>query len=183
MSLIICACDMGLTDVVNMGALEAIDCGCVTAASVLLNMSGAEHALTELKKRPWISLIWQISERGRAPGSMYESALESELNGEIINAIKITGRAPCAVLIESEALRAPAERVCGRFGIRTGWLGRTGSGIIEVSVVSKGLGFENFSEYDPKTAFESIPEDDLCYFIRMYPGFLDDISLSSPYSS
>ena len=80
MSLIICASDLGLTDIINMGAVEAMDCGCISAASVLLNMPGTDHALRSLKERPWISFIWQVSERGREKFSALSAAeLEQQL--------------------------------------------------------------------------------------------------------
>lgn len=177
MSLIICASDLGLTDIINMGAVEAMDCGCISAASVLLNMPGTDHALRSLKEHPWISFIWQVNERGRDISIFSEAELEQTLKDEVINAINVCGKAPCAVLIEDETLRNAAENVCGFFGIRTDWLSGN-FGIREIVPSRTGLGFEAFPEYDPKEPFKKIPQEDGTYFIRMYPGFLDDISLS-----
>lgn len=177
MSLIICASDLGLTDIINMGAVEAMDCGCISAASVLLNMPGTDHALRSLKERPWISFIWQVSERGRENISALSAAeLEQQLKAEVINAINICGKAPCAVLIEDETIRNAAENVCVFLGIRTDWLSE--GSIREIMPSRTGLGFEAFPEYDPKEPIKKIPQEDGTYFIRMYPGFLDDISLS-----
>lgn len=199
MPLIICASDMGLTCTINIGAIEAIDHGCIGAASVLLNMPGSGHALSALAERPWVSFLWQISERGRnirpkTPAdhgteseaeleaeleAEFEAELEAELNEEVLRAIRIYGKAPCAALIESPKLKEAAEKVCRTYGVRTSWLGDAGSeSLTEVSSSETGLGFDRYSEYDPRNTFINIPEADDFYFVRMYPGFLDDISLS-----
>jgi len=201
MSLIICACDLGLTDTINMGAVEAIDCGCVSTASVLLNMPGTEHALAALSERPWISYLWQICERGRTVSSKTETELEQELREELLNAVRLAGKAPCAALIDSPRLYEAAVNVCTTFAVRTDWLDAadarsrmtgesgsgcpfalcatgTGRGVREIRPSEKGLGFDSFSEYDPLSVFNDIPQDNGCYFVRMYPGFLDDVSLA-----
>jgi len=56
--IIVRADDIGYSEVYNMGSFESIDNGIVTAADVMLDGEGAEHALEELNKRPWISFGW-----------------------------------------------------------------------------------------------------------------------------
>ncbi|MBE6018645.1 MAG: hypothetical protein E7233_13765 [Lachnospiraceae bacterium] len=173
MSLIICAKDIGLTEVCSMGTIDAISHGCVTAAAVFLNMPGTEYALQKLSETPWVSLIWQVSDTGRNP---LQSGQEELLEYEVLNCIRIYGKAPCAALIESDTLAKPARKICEKYGIAHDWLGKD---IIPVAQSSVGLGFDNFPQYDPEEQFFSFDSSNGIYFISTHPGFLDDISMAA----
>lgn len=176
MKVIFCAADMGLSDAYNVGVLKAIDDGVVSSVEVITGMSGTENALYEMKKRPWVTLIWRPCTDG-ASDSLYQ-----RLCGEVEECIRIYGNAPFAAAIEEGSANSDiAKAVCDEYGILHDYLTENGG---EFNIArytapnEQGLSFEEYTQYDPLKTITEIPDSESVMLVTMHPGFLDESTLA-----
>ncbi|MCD8021771.1 MAG: ChbG/HpnK family deacetylase [Lachnospiraceae bacterium] len=177
MKVIFRADDMGYSADYNEGVLKAIDEGVVSSVDVMLDMPGSDHALIEMKKRPWVTMNWHprfLLE----PAQSDKDALLERLRAEVERCILLYGQAPFAVTME-DCAGSTATTVCSvarEYGILTDCCGVYGLHDYE-GMGKTGLEFDNYREYDPLRAIQAMPETEGVTVCTMYPGFLDDFTL------
>lgn len=174
MNLIFCVGDMGLSHALNMGVLKAIDDGVVTTARVLLDMPGTVNALEELKKRPWITLIWQPQSLPESNDDLYRKWSE-----DVEGCIRTYGRAPFAAEFEGVNSSADVLRaVCNQYGINYDYHARYDIREYDVSG-GTGVTFDTYRSYDPFTGIREIQDAGSAAMCTLYPGYLDDYMLNT----
>lgn len=119
--LIVRADDIGMSNVYNIGAFEAVENGVVTSADIMLDCPGSVDALERMRAYPWISFGWHmhmwgapVTEAARVPSLIekegefagrfrtdlsqaedvnYDEAL-LELRAQLDRAVRILGKVP-----------------------------------------------------------------------------------------
>lgn len=176
MKVIFRADDMGITDAYNVGGLKAIDQGVVSTVEVMLDMPGTEHALSEMKNRPWVTVNWH-PRFWLKPAERDREALLSRLRKEVEQCILIYGQAPfAATLSDCGEVADVVRQVCGEYGILTDYYNAYGLHDYE-GLGRTGLTFDDYRAYDPISELENMPEDECISVCTFYPGFLDAVSL------
>ncbi len=203
MELIIRADDMGYTETANDGAMEAIQNGYVTTASVMLDMEGTEDALRKLRACAWVSLDWAVKFWGKpllgaecVPGlvdesgyfctdllhreSINEEEAEKELDAEVRNCILIYGKAPFSALpTGNPVVDKVLKKICSRYEIWFDYCGKDGAVISCGDEIRAGLVFENYDAYDPMAM---IRDAAACMegipMVTLQPAYMDEVILA-----
>ena len=158
MNVIFSACEMGFTKLGNLGALKAIDDGCISMAEVMLDMPGSMDALEALKPRPWITLTWGVSTPYQTDqGNDSDQDLHrliAKKKEQILTCIRITGKAPFAAMPEEGIAGEARKAVCGEFGILYGYE----QGQIRVFTQTQAMEqiFDTDESYDPLPVIQSV---------------------------
>lgn len=176
MKVIFCAADMGLSDAYNIGVLKSIDDGVISSVEIITGKPGTDSALLEMKKRPWVTVIWKpCTEDASEP-------LYQRLCNEIENCISIYGKAPFAAIFENNSANCDIiKAVCDEYGIIYDYLTEDGGtyNIEQYTVYNEaGISFDSYTQYDPLKTIMEMPSSEGVVLTTMHPGFLDDYTLN-----
>lgn len=103
--------DLGASQGINDGIVEAVEAGIVTSASLMVNMPAAAHAVAQLAAHPAVSIGIHVNFTNESPPAVVDlddlAACANELRGQLDEFVRLTGTTPTHVDAHHNIHREP----------------------------------------------------------------------------